>query len=376
MRYFIICLFSLWTLIAQSAEVPIVELQTTMGTIVLELNAEKAPKSVENFLSYAKEGFYEGTIFHRVINNFMVQGGGYTKEYEKKPTHAPVVNEATNGLKNLRGTVAMARTGDPDSATSQFFINVKDNDFLDYRPSTSGGSGYTVFAKVIKGMETAEKIQQVATGASGPFQKDVPQTPILIEKVKISKAAATSETDASPLEGDKTESKASQPVVQPAKTKPVTTNTEKTPPATEPKTNSEKTTHVPAKVENATTDTEKSPSEKTSPAKTKPVTANTEKTPPATEPKMDSEKTTHASAKVEAATTDTEKSPISTALTAKPKAEVAGTEKSQPAATEVKTDVDEKAGESTKAKTVAPSDKTIPAPDAPSKPDKPEAPPS
>lgn len=309
----------------QSAEVPIVELQTTMGTIVLELNPEKAPKSVENFLSYAKEGFYEGTIFHRVINHFMVQGGGYTKEYEKKPTRAPVVNEAANGLKNVRGTVAMARTGDPDSATSQFFINVKDNHFLDYRPSTSGGSGYTVFAKVIKGMETVEKIQQVATGAGGPFQKDVPQTLILIEKVKISKAAATPETDVSLSEGDKTEK------TPPAKTKPVTASTEKTAP----------------KTETVTTDTEKSPSTKLK-----------------AEPKTDSEKTTHAPAKVENASTDTEKSATVTDPVTKP----TGTEKSQPVATEVKTD----AG----AKTAAPSDKAVPAPDAPSKPDKPEAPPS
>lgn len=252
MRYFIICLLSIGAMAAHSAEVPVVELQTSMGPIVLELNPEKAPKSVENFLSYAKEGFYEGTIFHRVISDFMVQGGGYTKDLEKKPTRPPVANEAANGLKNVRGAVAMARTADPDSATSQFFINIKDNDFLDYRPSIAGGAGYTVFAKVIKGMETIDKIQQVTTGAAGPFQKDVPQTPVVIEKVKVSKTATTPDSAASPTDGNKAEIKSSQPPAPPEKApKPKPASSEAA-----SKAESEK---APLKTETAATHTEKSP---------------------------------------------------------------------------------------------------------------------
>jgi cyclophilin family peptidyl-prolyl cis-trans isomerase len=167
-----------------------VTMETNFGLIVLELNEEKAPKSVENFLHYARDGFYEGTIFHRVIPNFMIQGGGFSADYRKKPTRAPIVNEAKNGLKNVRGSIAMARTSDPHSATAQFFINVKDNAFLDY-PGQDGW-GFTVFGRVTEGMEIVDKISQVPTGAGGPFLKDAPQTPVIIEKVTVIEAPASS----------------------------------------------------------------------------------------------------------------------------------------------------------------------------------------
>ncbi len=160
-------------------------MQTSAGTIVIELNAAKAPKSVENFLHYVEEGFYNGTIFHRVINNFMIQGGGFTKNYEQKKTNAPVTNEADNGLKNTKGTVAMARTNAPHSATAQFFINVVDNKFLDFTSKTMRGWGYAVFGKVTEGMDIVDKIKQVKTGSGGPFPTDVPQTPIIIEKMTV-----------------------------------------------------------------------------------------------------------------------------------------------------------------------------------------------
>lgn len=164
---------------------PVINMQTNLGTIVIELNAEKAPKTVENFLAYVKAGFFDGTIFHRVIDNFMIQGGGYTKDYHEKQTRNPISNEANNGLKNLRGTIAMARTYNPHSATAQFFINVRDNNFLNYRSSTRRGWGYTVFGKVIAGMDVVDKIRQINTGAGGPFPSDVPQTPVIIEKVFV-----------------------------------------------------------------------------------------------------------------------------------------------------------------------------------------------
>ena len=159
---------------------PVVHLQTNLGTIVLELDAQKAPKTVENFLTYVKEGFFDGTIFHRVIDNFMIQGGGFTKEFQQKKTHPPIVNEAKNGLKNVRGSIAMARTSDPHSASAQFFINVKDNKFLDY-PGQDGW-GYAVFGKVVEGMEVVDKIKAVKTGMGGPFPTDVPQQQVIIEK--------------------------------------------------------------------------------------------------------------------------------------------------------------------------------------------------
>jgi peptidyl-prolyl cis-trans isomerase B (cyclophilin B) len=161
---------------------PKVLLQTNLGNIVIELDSERAPKTVQNFLGYVEEGAYDGTIFHRVIDNFMIQGGGYTEDYQRKPTHEPVRNEADNGLKNLRGSIAMARTSDPHSATAQFFINVVDNSFLDFTAKTNAGWGYTVFGRVVEGMEVVDKIKSLPTGHGGPFPKDVPQTPVVIEK--------------------------------------------------------------------------------------------------------------------------------------------------------------------------------------------------
>lgn len=161
---------------------PTVELQTSLGDIVVELNAEKAPKSAANFLQYAKSGFYKGTVFHRVIPGFMIQGGGFDSKMSQKATRPPIENEARNGLKNLRGTLAMARTGDPHSATAQFFINHVDNANLDY-PSFDGW-GYAVFGKVVQGLDVVDKIAQVATTNVGPHQ-NVPQTPVIIQNVKI-----------------------------------------------------------------------------------------------------------------------------------------------------------------------------------------------
>lgn len=159
-----------------------VKLSTTQGDIVVKLNAEKAPKSVANFLAYANSGFYNGTIFHRVIDGFMIQGGGFTSDMQQKPTKAPIPLESRNGLSNKRGTIAMARTSDPNSATAQFFINVKDNAFLD-QANARDGEGYAVFGAVVKGMDVVDKIKQVATTQPG----DVPVTPILIKQVTVEK---------------------------------------------------------------------------------------------------------------------------------------------------------------------------------------------
>ena len=161
---------------------PTVEMQTSAGRMVIELNAEKAPITVENFLKYAKDGYFNGTIFHRVIDGFMIQGGGFTPAMEEKKTGKPIQNEAKNGLKNQRGTIAMARRPDPHSATAQFFINQKDNVFLDY-PGQDGW-GYTVFGKVTQGMDVVDKIAKVKTGNRGGHQ-DVPLDPVVIESVKI-----------------------------------------------------------------------------------------------------------------------------------------------------------------------------------------------
>tara|TARA_B100001057_G_scaffold206353_1_gene207102 strand:+ start:1404 stop:1913 length:510 start_codon:yes stop_codon:yes gene_type:complete len=157
---------------------------TTLGPMTLELDADIAPKTVENFLSYVSNGFYDGTIFHRVINNFMVQGGGFTADMEQKATQAPIDNEANNGLKNARGTIAMARTQDPHSATAQFFINVQDNDFLNHTGENMQGWGYTVFGKVTDGEDVLDKIRCVQTGSQGGHQ-DVPVEPIIIESVTV-----------------------------------------------------------------------------------------------------------------------------------------------------------------------------------------------
>lgn len=170
---------------AGAAEQPRVRMQTNMGDIVIELNHDKAPKTVDNFLRYVKEGHYDGTIFHRVIPGFMIQGGGFAQDYKQKPTHEPINNEADNGLKNKRGTIAMARTSDPHSASAQFFINVVDNDFLDFAEPTTRGWGYTVFGTVIEGMDVADKIAKAPTGSAGPFPKDAPLQPVVIEKVTM-----------------------------------------------------------------------------------------------------------------------------------------------------------------------------------------------
>lgn len=163
---------------------PRVQLHTNMGDMLIELDAEKAPKTVENFLSYVKEGFYNGTVFHRVINNFMVQGGGFEAGMKQKQTHAPIENEANNGLKNDRYTLAMARTADPHSATAQFFINVADNDFLNFTAPTSNGWGYAVFGRVIEGTEVVDEIKKVKTGNKG-FHQDVPVEDVVIESATL-----------------------------------------------------------------------------------------------------------------------------------------------------------------------------------------------
>ncbi len=163
---------------------PVVEVVTNLGTFVIQLEPAKAPKSVENFLAYVDAKHYDGTIFHRVISTFMVQGGGYDQSYNKKPTRPPVDNEADNGLKNTRGSVAMARTGDPHSATAQFFVNVVDNGFLDHQAKDDRGWGYAVFGTVTEGMDVVDKIKEVATGAQGPFAKDAPEEPVVIEHVR------------------------------------------------------------------------------------------------------------------------------------------------------------------------------------------------
>ena len=160
-----------------------VKLTTSMGPIVIELDQAKAPVTVENFLKYVDSGHYDGTIFHRVIDGFMLQGGGFTKDMRQKPTQSPIKNESTNGLKNDNYTVAMARTGVRDSATSQFFINVKDNDFLNYSGETPQGHGYAVFGKVVEGKDVVDKIKKVAVANSGGHE-NVPTTAVVIEKAE------------------------------------------------------------------------------------------------------------------------------------------------------------------------------------------------
>ena len=161
-----------------------VKLTTGHGAITLKLDAEKAPKTVANFLAYVEAGHYDGTVFHRVIKNFMIQGGGMEPGMNQKPCKAPIENEAANGLKNKRGTVAMARTNDPHSATAQFFINVVDNDFLDFKAPSGQGWGYCVFGEVVEGMDVVDKIRAVATGNKG-FHQDVPKEDVVIEKAEI-----------------------------------------------------------------------------------------------------------------------------------------------------------------------------------------------
>ena len=168
---------------------PQVEIKTNVGTLRVVLYPEKAPKTVANFLQYVKDGHYDGTIFHRVIDGFMIQGGGFDAQFRQKPTGAPIPNEARGGveagLKNEVGTLAMARTANPDSATAQFFINVADNGFLNWGDSRGDGHGYAAFGKVVAGMDVVNKIAQAPTGAGGPFPRDVPKTQVVIESIRV-----------------------------------------------------------------------------------------------------------------------------------------------------------------------------------------------
>lgn len=163
---------------------PVVEMRTNFGTVALELYPDKAPKTVENFLSYVRAGFYDGTIFHRVVPGFVIQGGGFTAEMVKKDTEAPIENEADNGLLNLKGAICMARTNDPQSATSQFFINTKDNPVLDFRERSPQGWGYAVFGKVIEGIDIVEKIEATPTANQGGYQ-NVPVDAVVIESARV-----------------------------------------------------------------------------------------------------------------------------------------------------------------------------------------------
>jgi len=190
MRYLLLTFTSFCLLIssvnaANDVTLKQVKIETSEGNIVLELDITRAPLSVLNFMKYVRSGFYDGTIFHRVIKNFMIQGGGFTPEMERKQPNAPIRNEADNGLKNTRGTIAMARTNDPHSATAQFFINVTDNPFLNHSSKTPRGWGYAVFGKVIKGMNVVDKIRNQRTGPNGPFPSDVPVKMVLIHKATI-----------------------------------------------------------------------------------------------------------------------------------------------------------------------------------------------
>ncbi len=173
---------------AAMAANPKVKLETSHGEIVLLLDAQAAPESVANFVLYVEDGFYNGTVFHRVIKDFMIQGGGFEQGMKKKDTRAPIKNEANNGLKNVRGSVAMARTGDPHSATAQFFINTVDNSFLDHSGQNTRGWGYAVFGKVISGMETVDRIRNLQTGTAGMF-RDVPVESVIINKASLIEAS-------------------------------------------------------------------------------------------------------------------------------------------------------------------------------------------
>jgi len=168
----------------QKATNPVVILETSLGDIEVELYEKSAPKTVDNFMRYVKDGFYKNTIFHRVIKGFMIQGGGLTADMKQKPTRQPIENEATNGEKNLRGTIAMARTSEVHSASSQFFINTVDNAFLDHRSKTQEGFGYCVFGKVTAGMDVVGKIESSPTGTAGMF-RDVPKVPVVIKDVRL-----------------------------------------------------------------------------------------------------------------------------------------------------------------------------------------------
>jgi peptidyl-prolyl cis-trans isomerase B (cyclophilin B) len=202
-----------------------VRIQTNHGAITLELYPDKAPQTVANFLRYVDSRHYENTIFHRVIPNFMIQGGGFGLDYQQKQTLAPVPNEADNGLKNLRGTIAMARTQDPHSATSQFFINHKDNAFLDFTAKDINGWGYCVFGKVVAGMNVVDEIAKVQTGPGGPFPTDAPQGLVVIDHVERVKEAPKAKKEVKKEAPAKTEP-ASAPKESPAKPDPATTTKE------------------------------------------------------------------------------------------------------------------------------------------------------
>ncbi len=179
-------LIGLFTSISAFSAPVLVKMETNRGDIILELDQDKAPISVANFLQYAKDGYYDGTVFHRVISTFMIQGGGFDEDLTRKSTKSPIQNEASNGLKNLRGTIAMARTGAPHSATSQFFINVQDNQSLDFTGEDNGRTwGYAVFGKVIQGMDVVDEIRFTPTGPNPPFRSDVPIKTMLIKSVKV-----------------------------------------------------------------------------------------------------------------------------------------------------------------------------------------------
>ena len=170
---------------ASAAENPKVLFKTNKGDIPLELFPDKAPKTVANFLAYVRGGHYNGTIFHRVIASFVAQGGGFSADYQRRPTRAPIAIEADNGLSNERGTIAMARTNDPNSATDQFFFNLKFNGFLNHRSKSRQGWGYTVFGKVVNGINIVGRIARVKTGRAGPFSKDAPMEPIILETASV-----------------------------------------------------------------------------------------------------------------------------------------------------------------------------------------------
>lgn len=185
MLRFLVTLIAVLCSAVSFAANPQVELKTNMGAIVLELYPDRAPATVQNFLQYVKDGHYNGTVFHRVIPRFMIQGGGFTPDLKQKPTRQPIRNEADNGIKNTAGTVAMARTSDPHSATAQFFINIADNDFLDFRYPTREGHGYCVFGRVVKGMKVLQRIASIATGPGPAPHRDVPRQPVVIEHARL-----------------------------------------------------------------------------------------------------------------------------------------------------------------------------------------------
>jgi len=191
---FLLALTSLSSYAEGGSTLPHVKLETSHGDIIIELNEEKAPNTVANFLSYVEDGFYNGTIFHRVIKDFMIQGGGFTEDFVQKSPNAPIQNEANNGLSNTKGTLAMARTGDPHSATAQFFINTVDNNFLDFRGESGAAWGYAVFGQVVEGMDTVDQIRAVATGNKNGHG-DVPNDNVIINTAGIIEYDASENAD-------------------------------------------------------------------------------------------------------------------------------------------------------------------------------------